>query len=55
MDLAVCIDGRFAPVAKFYGAAALARALAAEHQQELQEEALLEEQAVKEFDDCLED
>ncbi len=45
----------FAPVAKFYGAAALASALAAEHQQELDEEAMLEDEAIKEFDVCLED
>ncbi len=45
----------FAPVAKFYGAAALASALAAEHQQELLEEAMLEDEGVEEFDTCLED
>ncbi len=56
----------FAPVAKFYGTAALERALAAEdrqHRQELAEDAMLEEAAVLEFgadlneepETCLED
>ncbi len=48
----------FAPVAKFYGAAAIARAVSLEqsqHEQELREDAMLEDEAVKEFDLCLED
>ena len=53
----------FAPVAKFYGAAALARALAAKHQQELAEDEMLDDEAVlavtaepnEEIDLCLED
>lgn len=45
----------FAPVTKFFGAAALAAAVALEHQQELDEAHEMEDEAVKEFDPCLED
>ncbi len=46
----------FAPVAKFYGMAAMQTALAMrQHEDELREEILLEDEAVKEFAPCLED
>ncbi len=44
----------FAPVARFYGEAALQQALSLQHERELRDEDLLEDEAIKEFDTCLE-